>query len=75
MEAGTLALIIRDLISFAQTQGYIRDDGTVIGPKTPQQDAELAAGVETVLKNHGITVPDKVDAAIKMLPLILNFVS
>lgn len=73
MEAGTLLLIAKDIIALAETEGIIRADGVIIGPRTPAQDLRLAAGVETILKNHGVDIPEKVDAAIKMLPLVLNF--
>ncbi len=73
MEAGTVALIIRDCISLAQNQGVIRADGKVIGPRTAQQDIELAVGVEGILKTYGVAIPDKIDSAVKILPLVLDF--
>ena len=72
MGAAQLLVIFAELVQGAVQVGVIDADGSGFTAPTPQQDAELAAMAERVLKAHGVTVPAKVDAVIQMLPLILQ---
>ena len=72
MAAAQLLVIFAKLVEGAVEVGVINADGSGFTAPTPQQDAELAAMVESVLKTHGVNVPAKIDAVIQMLPLILQ---
>jgi hypothetical protein len=70
MELGILLFVIRDATNYMESKGMLKSNGR-FGTFTPQADAELASIIETSLKLHGVTIQKQVDAAIKMLPLIM----
>lgn len=71
MRAGTLVQILGDFISLAEANGLILPDGAFVGPTDAQGITALAAGVESILKKHGVDVPAKVDAVVQMVPMFL----
>lgn len=72
MKAGTLLLIVQDLISLFQAQGYITTAGDLDSSKFDAlaNDLELISGVEQVLMKHGVTVSNKVDKLLALAPLV-----
>ena len=72
MQAGTLLLIIAEVIQLLQAQGFIATDGTFDDQKFNDvaSDLALVGGVEAILKKHGVAVPGKVDEILQLLPLI-----
>lgn len=70
MEAGVALFVIRDGVNYLESKGLLKVDGK-FGAFTPQNDAELAAVIQTSLEAHGFDVPDKVENVIKMLPLVM----
>jgi hypothetical protein len=73
MTAGTVFLIVRDVIQVFVDVGVLLPSGAVVGP-TAQQDAQIAAKVNAVLKAHGLVEPAQVDAVIQLLPLVFQLV-
>jgi hypothetical protein len=71
MNAGTLLLVVRDVVNYLESKGLIGQDGS-FGVFTPQADAELAVAVEQILKNRGVDVPVKVDKLVAAIPLIVS---
>lgn len=72
MQAGTLLLIVADIIGVLKTQGFIAADGSFDENKFNDipTDLALAAGIEAILKQHGVAVPDKVDKVLQLVPLL-----
>lgn len=76
MNAGTLLLVVKDLTAIFVNKGILRTDGSFDQQKldTIQEDLDLAASIEALLKFYGVAVPDKVDRIIQMVPLIVGLV-
>lgn len=66
----TVLFIIADVIALFKTQGYVDSNGNFIAAKFNDiaSDLAFATAIEGVLKNHGVTVPAKVDAIIAIIP-------
>lgn len=76
MKAGTLLFIVKDVIGLLQSSGVLTAAGDFDDTKldTIQEDTAFAAGIEAILKAHGVDVPEKVDTIIRILPLVASFV-
>jgi hypothetical protein len=72
MKAGTLLLVVGDLINYLKDNKFILDDGSFKAPSLAD-DSMLAAAVEQILKNHGVSIEEHLDKVIKALPLIFSF--
>ncbi len=73
MKAAQLMSILGALLSVPAAIGIVDANGDFLTP-TPNQDAQIAAAVEGILKAHGVTVPEKIDAVIAMLPFLLSLI-
>jgi hypothetical protein len=71
MKAAQLMAILAALLAIPAAIGIVDVNGDFLTP-TPAQDAQIAAAVEGVLKAHGVTVPEKVEAVVAMLPFLLG---
>ena len=71
MSFGTALAILKELIVFLQTNGLLLPDGT-FKAMTPDDYAGLAAGVESILKTHGVAVPAELDKIVEALPSLLK---
>lgn len=71
MKVGTLLLIFSDVIQLLKNIGVINSFDEFIAT-TAEQDMMIAARVELILKAHGVTVPEKVDQVIALVPLVLS---
>lgn len=72
MKAGTLLLVVADVIGYLKNSNLIQADGSFKAP-TLSDDSELALAIEQILKNHGVSVEEHLDKVIKALPLIFSF--
>lgn len=72
MKAGTLLLVIADVIQVLETKGLILPDGSFGDFGSIENDVELVNSVEDVLIQHGLDVPEKVVSIVKLLPLIVK---
>lgn len=72
MNAGNLLLAIRDGISLLQSKGCLTPTGEFDEHvfNDVAKIAELAAGIESILKSHGVVIPDKLEKIIQILPLL-----
>ena len=70
MKAGTLLLIIHDVIDVMRELSLIDANGDIVAPDAAR-DALIAQRVETILKNYGVSIPDTVDKVIQIIPLVL----
>lgn len=77
MNAGQLLLIARDLITLLVNVGILRVDGTFDQTKldTLQEDLAFAAAVEAMLAARGLSLPDRVEKIIAILPLVAGLVA
>lgn len=73
MNAGTLLKIAKDVIALMESQGLLLPDGSFDSAKfnSLTEDLSFAAGVEIILKNHGVDVPQIVDKVMAALPLLV----
>ena len=72
MKGGTLLLVLADVVAVLKAQGIITDAGDFDDTKFNDL-AEITAvisAVEAALVKHGVAIPGKVDAIIKLLPLL-----
>ncbi len=75
MNAATLLRIIRDVIALLDTSGFLTTTGfDDVKFANIQADATLAAGIEDILKAHGVHTPDNVDRIIRLLPVLAGFI-
>lgn len=74
MKAGTLLLVLHDVVEMLVAKGYLTADGDMSAPHTLEQDLEIVTAVENILKARGITVQENVDKVINALPLIFTLV-
>lgn len=72
MKAGTLLLVIADVIHVLETKGLITSEGNFGDFSNIENDVELVNAVEDVLIQHGLDVPEKVVSIVKLLPLIVK---
>lgn len=72
MTPGTPLQIIRDITNLLESRGILLPDGNFEQSKlsTIEQSMTFAIGVENALKQHGLTVPPKIDKVIAILPLL-----
>ena len=72
MKAGTILAIQADIVVLLSTNGFITADGDFDDTKFNTIEGILAftAGVEAILVKHGVAIPGKVDAILKLLPLL-----
>lgn len=72
MQAGTLLLIVHDVVEVLAAEGIITSTGDFDQTKfdSLQNDLTFASAIEGVLKKHGVPVSGKVDAIIALLPSI-----
>jgi hypothetical protein len=72
MKPGTLLAIFADLVALLTAQGFITAAGDFDDTKlnTIEEILSLTSGVEALLAKHGVVVPAKVDAILKILPLL-----
>jgi hypothetical protein len=77
MNAGTLLLVARDLVSLLVAARLLNADGTFDHARLASipEDLILVRQIEGVLKDHGLDVPQKVDQIIGLLPLLAAFVA
>lgn len=73
MEAGVVLLVAHDVTEVLIAQNILNP---TTGVFTPPADADfygvLAVKVSESLESHGIDVPDRLEKAIKLIPLILE---
>ena len=76
MKAGTLLLVIKDVITLMESAGIVLPTGEFDETKLDslQEDAAFAAAVAGILEAHGVNVPDRVENAIRILPLLAAFI-
>ena len=72
MKAGTLLLIVGDVIALLGTLGLITADGSLLAPSSAAQDGQLAAGVEAILVKHGVGIPAQANQVVQLIPIILS---
>ncbi len=70
MNIGTALKISADVIKLLAGMGLIDTEGNFHAPKDASGDQVLAQRVEEILRNYGVTIPEKVDVVITMIPLI-----
>lgn len=71
MKAGILFFVISDIKDYLVANNMLQNDGTCVFTDI-EKDVALAAVIENSLKSHGVSVDDKVDKIIKVLPLALT---
>jgi hypothetical protein len=64
--------IISEVITLLDSAGYITPAGDFDAAKFNDISADLtlASGVEGILVKHGVAIPPRLDALLKMLPLL-----
>lgn len=70
MNAGTLLELVADVINLLKTQGLIDPTGNFVEPSVVQIPA-LVSGLEAILKAKGVVVPEKLEKALQLVPLVL----
>ena len=73
MKAGTLLLVMRDVVDILISNHVLDGDGNFSSPSIAT-DAAIANAVEYSLRARGIETPDKIDKVLKALPLILEII-
>lgn len=75
MKAGMLLIIVGEVIALLKDKGFINSTTGDFGDfNNIANDLTLVSGIETILKNHGVLVPGRVDAIINILPLIISVI-
>jgi hypothetical protein len=74
MKAGVLLFIFADIVSLLKSRGLVSEVGEFGDFSNVEKDLEFVAGVEAILKLHGIMTPDRVDKIIQILPLVASLV-
>jgi hypothetical protein len=76
VKPAVLLLIFSDVVALLKSSGFITATNDFDDAKfaNVQADAAFVAGVEAILKAHGVAVPGKVDSLIQMLPLVASFI-
>ena len=75
MKAGILLLISGEVIKLLESKGFINSTTGDFGDfANISNDLSLAAGIESILKSHGVLIPGRVDAILNILPLIATFI-
>lgn len=74
MNAGTLLLVVADVITMLKDKGLIGTDGTFGNWTDLNTDLELVSAVEVILKKYGVATPDKLDKLIQLIPLIVELI-
>lgn len=72
MNAGTLLIVVGEIIALLRAEGILGPDGVFDTSKldTIQEDVDFGVKVEGILKTHGLNIPGKVDRIIAALPLL-----
>ena len=73
MKAGTLLLILHDVVDNLVSMKLLLPDGSFAAP-TVGQDLQIATMVETAAKNHGVVIQSEVDKIIQALPFVMAFI-
>lgn len=76
MHNATIAIIGAEVVLLLQSKGYISatEDFDPAKFDNVQADTELAAGIESILKKHGVPVSGKVDSILQLLPLLMTVI-
>lgn len=77
MNAGTLLIVVKELIALLLNRGILLPDGSFDQTKldTIEEDLAFASAVEAILKAHGLNVPAKVEQIIQILPLLAGLLT
>lgn len=69
---GTGLVIESEIVQYLSTQGYIDAHGEFVDAKFNDVPSilGLVAGVEAILKKHGVAIPTKVDQILQVVPLL-----
>lgn len=72
MKAGTLLLILADIIEALKTAGYITPTGDFDDTKVNDLSSDLAlvGVIETILKARNVAIPSKIDQVLQVIPLL-----
>lgn len=71
LQVGQALIIVRDIVNALVSAGLLSTVGD-FNFANVANDVLAVQAVETVLKNHGVTVPAKVDEILAALPLLLK---
>lgn len=72
LNAAQLLLIVAEILDTLKTDGFLTPTGFDDTKLQSVQDVLLlATTIEGILTKHGVTVPPKIDAVIKALPLLV----
>lgn len=74
MKAGTLLCILADVINLLKTNGMITPTGDFGDFSNIQQDTNLIKGIESILSQYKVTVPNRVDEILALIPAIANLI-
>jgi hypothetical protein len=76
MKPGLTLIIAKRIILLLEQQSILLPDGSFDDTKldTIEEDVTFAAGIEQILKDAGLDVPDRVDKIVKALPLLLSII-
>lgn len=72
MKAGTLLVVVAEIIQVLVAKNLILPDGTFGDFSNLEADVQLANAVEDVLVKNGLDVPEKVTSIIEMLPIVFK---
>lgn len=72
----TLVIVVAEIVGLLKQGGYIDANENFDQTKfdSVSGDLALAGGVESILKAHGVHVPDKVDKILQLLPIVASFI-
>jgi hypothetical protein len=72
MSVGTGLIVAKEVVLFLEAKGILLPSGEFDDTKldTIQEDIEFAVGIETILKKHGLAIPERIDKIIQLLPLL-----
>lgn len=74
MKAGTLLLLISEMIILLQKKGLITATGDFGDFSNITSDMDLVKGIEELLTQHGVTIPNRVDKVLTLIPLVVDLV-
>lgn len=72
MEVGMALCIAADVINLLKGMGIIDVTSYKLRAPSASEDSIIATRVTAILVNYNITIPDKVETVIAMIPMILN---
>jgi len=74
MKAGTLLLVAADVINLLKGRNLITPAGDFGDFSNIQSDLELIKAIESILTQHGVDIPGRVDKVLALIPLIADLV-